>query len=221
MTTCHNCDDAHLAAEEIKTCQKLIPRTPGRALDVGAGDSGAGREILRGYDYTGIDKAGPFVNQIVHQGDIFDDTPPWFADHLWDVVLVKRMLCQLSSEDMESVGTLWRLLKSGGHLLVCEPFREPRDRIQAARRASGPHGLLPRPKSGGNGIDDAPLEKAFGKPLVTRLVAPDYTIWTRLVAPMVLGRELSYDEEFRMAYPTYPDEVRERYAFYRAKLYVK
>jgi len=224
MTTCHGSNDKYLAAAEETICRSLVKRCykdghPGSALDVGAGDSGAGRRILKNWDYTGID-AVPRENlnneELVLHHDILD--PAFLADlhgKKFDLVLCKRVLCQMSDDDVaRAIAHISVIVRSKGHLLICEPWATQRAALSAVHP-------LPDPESGGLGVSQIPMRTFFGAPIADVAVAPDYTLWTRYLYPLLSGEFLKYDDPKRAVFPTFPASTHRQHAFYRVLLWKK
>lgn len=236
MTTCHGSNDKYLAASEETICKALVKRClvdghPGSALDVGAGNSGAGRRILQHWNYTGIDSTldaggvdnGDGLGGLLLTRDILD--PTYLAElggKKFDLVLCKRVLCQMSADDVaRAIAHISVLVRPGGHLIVCEPWRFQREALAAIRG-------LPDPESGGRGVDQGPMRTFFGAPIADLAVAPDYVLWTRYLYPLLHGSRaghpadfLGYDDRARAVFPTFSPGAHRKHAFYRALLWKK
>lgn len=261
----HSPIDEFLALAEETVCRQLLvehvelksfnDRLPGstelvwdeerRALDVGAGTSGAGVRILEGWNYRGVDFAVQVADSLpdVDLQNIQDWHWANARKGTFDLILCKNVLCQMTDAEVTTAVTnMYALLRHGGHLLVCEPWRAERNELCAARP-------LPDPESGVRGVPLEPFQLASGtgtpgyaapeqfKPMMQRLadvpVAPDYVLWTRYMWPSAAGALgvwtnrpaeadfLAYDDPRRFIYPAFPAEVRDRFAFYRARLWRK
>lgn len=101
-----------------------------RALDVEAGNSGAGARILVGFDEL-VQIDSWFNGPGVIPGDILRPSPSW---GLFDVVLCKKYLYQLHDEESQvAVQNMYNLLYPGGLLLLCEAWRIPGAEFCGAR----------------------------------------------------------------------------------------
>lgn len=230
MTICHSSNDKYLAAAEETICHSLVKRCridghPGVALDIGAGSSGAGRRILKNWDYTGIDAAldpGTINASEGDEGGLYlkrDILDPTFLADLhgkkFDLVLCKRSLCQMTPENVErAIAHISVLVRAGGHLLICEPWATQR----AALCAVHP---LPDPESGGTGVSQTPMRTFFGGPIADVAVAPDYVLWTRYLYPLLSGEFLAYDDAKRAVFPIFSASTHRQHAFYRVLLWKK
>lgn len=231
MTTCHGSNDKYLAAAEETVCRSLVKRCrtattgatdfEGNALDVGAGNSGAGRRILEGWDYTGIDAVleTGLTDGIERPGvhlkrDILD--PAYLvelAGKKFDLVLCKRVLCQMSHDDVaRAIAHISVLLRPDGHLLVCEPWHAQRGALYDVNP-------LPFPESGGLGVSQTPMRTFFGAPIADVAIAPDYVLWTRYLYPLLKGEFLAYDDAKRAVFPTFSIATHRKHAFYRCLLW--
>lgn len=250
MVRCHDCADTYLARAEEEVCRQILrehicdnrekeagydgdgrwSERPtghhGRALDVGAGTSGAGRRILEGWEYHAVDFSVQVADSQpnVELQNIQDDRWAKRQAGQFDLVLAKRVLIQMSDSEVErATENMYDLLRPGGHLLCCEPWRAEREALCELRQ-------LPDPESGGKGVPNGPfLWPPYGlDQLVDTPVAPDYVLWTRamwgILDPEARGQSnahLAYDDPRRMLYPAFPPEVQQRFAFYRARLWRK
>jgi SAM-dependent methyltransferase len=231
--TSHAGEDALLAVAEIEICRRTISRALGgplqasdALLDVGCGSSGDGVEIAGKAQYHGIDADGeclPFHMQskrVNFHPVAWENTDGWPARS--SVVLSKRMLCQQPEEDhFRAIRQMWRLVRPGGALLLCEPWKGHRDYLNAARLSWGLR-ALPEPASGGHPIDLDTAYSATGQqPVVHEAVAPEYVVWTRLLSEVLTGKLPGYSAGWPRRCPFVMDPLYVKLAFYRAVAWVK
>jgi len=232
--TSHACEDTLLAQAEIEACRRLIKRTLGTPLssgdillDVGCGSSGDGLEIAGKARYVGLDRdqeCVPFELQssraAYHPVDI-RETGSWAGEKA-SVVLSKRMLCQIPQEEhAEVIRLMWRMVRPGGALVLCEPWARDRARLSAARVSWG-LSPLPEPASGGRCPELNVATGAVGTwHWRAEPVAPEYVVWTRLLSEVVTGRLPGYQEEWPRVPPFVLSPEYRKLAFYAAVSWLK
>jgi hypothetical protein len=142
----------------------------------------------------------------------------WSTDS-FDIAFLKRILCQNGSEDQAKIADeVSRVVRPTGQIVVVEPWLQQYGNLNNLRTQAG-LAPLPEPRSGGNLVSDELFESRGWRRATDLAIARDYTVWTRYLAPLILGRFPSYDQlELRQCYPLL-SPASDKFAFYRLKVY--
>lgn len=208
--------DAPIMAAEDKAMRRAMTVSGAHVLDVGCGDPERVRGLVSSGNYvTSIDTNVVDPAKVVKL-DIRDAYSSHF-NHLFDLIICCRVFCNIPRSDHEKVvGKLAGLLSSKGVLLILDGWDKQREAVQDARRKSG-WDVLPDSPSGSRCIPEETELQLRTKlaPVGDEVLAPYYTVWTRLAQKNLLPDS----NPMRFAYPMYPWEVVEKFGFYRAKSY--
>lgn len=175
------CKDKEMEAAEWEAIRMFLRRQHiqySGLLDVGCRDIGATRDQLpmrcEGFDPNPVGDT--------EEGDILKDTD---ARGEWDVVLMKRVLCNLPpSAQHTALDNALGYVARGGWLVSVEPSAVHWDRVNVTRNMAGLR-VLTRPYFNYPVLTDSQLAHSLGCPGYEEAIAPGYYFWTRFLLPLL------------------------------------
>ena len=206
----YGCKDKYLHEQEWEEIRKLIwaylpDDRPFSVLDVGCRrvedtEAALGPRAI----VTGVD-ADPISDRTMRCTAA--DLPKVYPSKKFNLVMCKRLLCNLPPDEQRSVvREMRRRTAEGGCTLLCEPDATCHSNVSQARYEAGMPAMC-RP-SFNHPVDLEGHATVFGRgSVVVRYVAPAYYYWTRFLLPFMLGKEISYEKEYlRRAFPSLGSE---------------
>jgi SAM-dependent methyltransferase len=215
-------DEVLAARETARTLEEMKWVCPEatEVLNIGAGNPAMVELYSNGYfQFTHMD-LDPCCSR-VEKGSILH--LPLDAA-VFPAVLAKRVLCCLPpDEQFRAVKEVERALRPNGNFFLADVWSEERELLQKAREQAGLE-RLPAPKHNyqlGQGLLER-IQEETGLAVIREVpLAKDYLLWTRLLLPMLLGRDDPFARhELRRAAPMF-SKTADGLAFHRLYVFRK